>query len=135
MILSKQELKDEIMSYADYGAAVEEFTAKNPRPEVQVTYFAMKNGEVKKFAQHGEATKFSPIIERVVDRTALQQWEATYNTLKSEQLYAWKSDLRSEYPMLSTRQFDRAFSLANDQSDTYAELEEILYDWYNAFYG
>ena len=123
------------MSYADYGAAVDEFTAKNPRPEVQVAYFAMKNGEVKKFAQHGEATKFSSIIERVVDRSALQQWEATYNTLRNEQLTAWKGSIRSDYPELSDRQFNRAFDLANGASDTYDELEEILDDWYNAFFG
>ena len=122
------------MSYADYGAAVEEFQAKNPQPGVRTVYFAMKNGEVKKFTQHTEAANFSSIIERVVDRSALHQWETTFNTLRNEQLRAWKSDLRSEYPTLSTRQFDRAFELANNQSDTYDQLEEILDDWYTAFF-
>jgi hypothetical protein len=123
------------MAFADYGKAVEEFKAKNPRPEVQVTYFAMKNGEVKKFAQHSEATEFSQIIERVVDRSAHAEWERMFNRLKNEQLAAWKESVRTEYPMLSTRQFDRAFDLANSQSDTYDELEDLLDEWYRAFFN
>ena len=123
------------MAYADYGTPVKEFQAANPRPGVQVQYFARKGDEVREFAQHGEAVKFGVITDRVVDRSALDQWELTFNTLKSEQLDAWKASIRIKYPMINTQQFERAFSIANGESDTYAELEEMLDSWYNAFFG
>lgn len=123
----------ELSAYGTYT----EFLAANPRPTVATVFFAMKNGEVQKFASRGEASKFSHIIEAVCDPesvAALRAWEGQVNRLRSEQQVLWKADLRKHFMAIDYSRFQRALDKAIDEADGDCdEAAEQMLEWYEIF--
>ena len=123
----------ELSAYGTYT----EFLKANPRPTVATVFFAMKNGEVQKFASRAEASKFSHIIEAVCDHesvAALHAWEVQMNRLRSEQQVLWKADLRKQFMAINYARFQRALDKAIDEAggDRDKAAEQML-EWYEIF--
>jgi hypothetical protein len=123
----------ELSAYGTYT----EFLAANPRPTVATAFFAMKNGEVEKFASRAEALRFSRIIEAVCDPESvakLRAWETQVNRLRSEQQVLWKADLWKHFMAIDYSRFQRALDKAIDEADgDYDEAAEQMIEWYEIF--
>lgn len=124
-----------MLTFADYGQDLENFLRDTPRPEVQIMYFAYKTGTARSYPTFEAAREYSSIIERVVNHDALEAWEKKREDLFKAQVANWRAWLRTEFPDLSDRQFDRLYEKADGLSTSYAQMENFMGEWYQVFYG
>ena len=124
-----------MMTFEEYGDELRAFLSESLRPEPKVTYYAYKAGTARSYPTLEAARDYSSITERVVDRAAVLEWELKRDELCKKQFDAWKADLRIEFIDLSDRQFERLYEKADGLSTSYAQMENIMGEWYRVFYG